>query len=273
MPAPARLYKTEAIIIRQRKLGEADRILTLYTPALGKLDAKAKGVRKTTTRLGGHLQPLNRVVVQLAQGHTADVITGVETLDSFRGLHEDLDLLSRGLYIAELADRITPEHVHSFPTYRLLFDTLTRLDSPVRTGALTRESRRSDPDQALRFFEMRLLDQSGFRPELDRCAGCQRDVEPVDNFFAPVAGGVVCRACVPGLAGPRVLTLNALKLLRLMQRGSYNDLARVNVPADLADEVERHLRSYIITVLERDVNAAAFIERLRRDGARVTAQA
>jgi hypothetical protein len=58
-----------------------------------------------------------------------------------------------------------------------------------------------------------------------------------------------------------------------MQRGSYNDLARVNVPADLADEAERHLRSYIITVLERDVNAAAFIERLRRDGARVTAQA
>lgn len=261
MAAPARLYKTEAIILRQRRLGEADRILTLYTPALGKLDAKAKGVRKTTSRLGGHLQPLNRVVAQLAQGHTADVITGVETLESFRHLHEDLDLLSRGLYAAELTDRMTPEHVHSFPTYRLLCDTLTRLDRP------------GDGDQALRFFEMRLLDQSGFRPELERCAGCQRELEPVDNFFAPVAGGAVCRGCVPGLAGPRVLTLNALKLLRLTQRGSYNDLARVRVSADLADEVERHLRSYIITVLERDVNAASFIERLRRDGARVAAKA
>ena len=78
---------------------------------------------------------------------------------------------------------------------------------------------------------------------------------------------------MPGLAGPRVLTLNGLKLLRLMQRGSYNDLARVKVPADLGDEVERHLRSYIITVLERDVNAAAFIERLRRDGVRMAVQA
>jgi len=103
--------------------------------------------------------------------------------------------------------------------------------------------------------------------------GCTRDLEPVDNFFAPVAGGAVCRNCVPGLSGPRALTLNGLKLLRLMQRGSYNDLARVNVPADLADEVERHLRSYIITVLERDVNAAAFIERLRRDGARTAVEA
>ena len=68
MPSSARLYKTEAIILRQRKLGEADRILTLYTPALGKLDAKAKGVRKTTSRLSGHLQPLNRVVVAAGPG-------------------------------------------------------------------------------------------------------------------------------------------------------------------------------------------------------------
>ena len=64
-----------------------------------------------------------------------------------------------------------------------------------------------------------------------------------------------------------MLTVNGLKVLRLLQRGSYNDVARVRVAGDLADEVERHLRSHIITVLERDVNAAAFIERLRREDA------
>jgi DNA repair protein RecO (recombination protein O) len=256
MPLSARLYKTEAIILRARKLGEADRVLTLYAPTLGKFDAKAKGVRKTMSRLSGHLQPLNRCVLQLAQGHSLDVITGVETLDSFRALREDLERLSRGLYAAELTDRISAEHVHNFPTFRLLLDTLRRLDE----GA--------DGDIALRYFEMRLLDQAGFRPELERCVGCVQPFEAADHFFAPVAGGAVCRGCVPGLAGPRVLTLNGLKLLRLLQRGSYNDVARVRVPPDLGDEVERHLRSYIITVLERDVNAASFIERLRRDGAR-----
>ena len=255
MPGAARIYKTEAIIVRQRKLGEADRILTLYTPTYGKMDAKAKSVRKTTSRLSGHLQPLNRCMLQLAQGHTADVVTGVEVMESFRRIREDLDTLSLALYAAELTDRMTAEHVHSFPTYRLLLDTLRRLDE----GA---------GDIALRFFEMKLLDQSGFRPEIERCVGCTRELQPVDNFFAPVAGGAVCRDCVPGLAGPRVLTLNGLKLLRLLQRGSYNDVARVKTLEDLADEVERHLRSYVITVLERDVNAAAFIERLRRDGAR-----
>jgi DNA repair protein RecO (recombination protein O) len=263
MPSSTRLYKTEAIILRARRFGEADRILTLFTPAFGKLEGKAKGVRKTTSRLSGHLQPLNRCILQLAQGHLTDVITGCETLDSFRYVRDDLELLSRALYAAELTDRMTAERVPAPGTYRLLFDTLRRLD----TG--------TNADTALRFFEMRLLDQSGFRPELDRCVGCGKAPEPdadgtTAGFFAPVAGGAVCRDCVPGLAGPRVLTVNGLKVLRLLQRGSYNDVARVNVPPELAEEVERHLRSYIIAVLERDVNAAAFIERLRRDGARTT---
>ena len=71
-----------------------------------------------------------------------------------------------------------------------------------------------------------------------------------------------------GLSGTRVLSLNGLKVLRLLQRGSYNDVVRIRMDDELADEVERHLRSYIVSVLERDVNSAAFIERLRREGAR-----
>lgn len=253
MPMSQRLYKTEAIILRARKMGEADRILTLFTPTIGKIEAKAKGVRKTSSRLSGHLQPLNRCMLQLAQGHVSDVITGCETLDSFRGLRDDLDRLSRALYAAELTDRMTAEHVQAYPTYRLLLESLRRLETSA------------DQDTVLRFFEMRLLDQCGFRPEIERCVGCGKPLDPVDNFFAPIAGGAVGRECVPGLPGPRVMTLNGLKVLRLLQRGSYNDVARVRVPPELAEEVERHLRSYIIGVLERDVNAAAFLERLRRD--------
>ena len=69
-----------------------------------------------------------------------------------------------------------------------------------------------------------------------------------------------------------MLSLNALKVLRLLQRGSYNDVARLKVGDELAMEVERHLRSYIVYVLERDVNAAGFIERLRREDTRRTVE-
>jgi len=88
-----------------------------------------------------------------------------------------------------------------------------------------------------------------------------------DNFFAPLSGGVVCPICVTALSSTRPVSLNALKMLRLLQRGSYNDVMRVQADRPLAEEIERHLRSYIVSVLERDVNAASFIERLRREGA------
>jgi DNA repair protein RecO (recombination protein O) len=117
----------------------------------------------------------------------------------------------------------------------------------------------------MRFAEMRLLDQSGFMPELEVCVGCGQALSPEQNFFAPQAGGVVCRVCASDVAGPRTLSLNALKVLRLLQRGSYNEVARLRMGEDLAVETERHLRSYIVCVLERDVNAAAFIEKLRRE--------
>src|SRR6266511_3970216 len=164
MPAP-RMYKTEAIVLRQRRFGEADRFLTVYTPAHGKMDVKARGVRKTTSRMSGHLQPLTRCMLQLAQGHLSDVVAGCETLESFQPLREDLDRLSHALYAAELIDRFVPERTHSFPTYRLLLETLRRLAGTDDLG------------QTLRFFEMRLVDQCGFRPELESCSGCGSQVE------------------------------------------------------------------------------------------------
>lgn len=254
----AHSYKTEAIVLRQRRLGEADRILTLYTPIHGKLNVKARGVRKTTSRMAGHLQPLTRCMLQLARGHTSDVVAGCETLESFQPLRDDLNHLSRAFYVAELVDRITPERSPGIATYRLLLETLRHLRETI------------DLDLALRYFEMRLLDQSGFRPELERCVDCGVALRPEQHLFAPRNGGALCRACPPEPAGARPLSLNALKVLRLLQRGSYNEIARLKMAPVLAQEIERHLRSYIVCVLERDVNAAAFIERLRHEETRET---
>ncbi len=259
--APPRLYKTEAIILRQRKLGEADRILTIHTPTYGKLDAKAKGVRKTTSRMGGHLQPLNRCMLQLAQGRTMEVIAGCDTLESFHLLREDLDRLSRALYAAELADRFLPERVENVTTYRLLLDTLRRLQGSADGAPWTGPRQ----DMVLRYYEMRLLELSGFQPELERCLGCAEPLQPQPNFFAPAGGGTYCSSCGAGAAGSRTLSVNGLKVLRLLQRSSYKEVGRLNAPPALAQEVERHLRSYIVCTLERDVNAAAFVERLRRE--------
>ena len=118
MPAP-RVYKTEAIILRQRKLGEADKIITLYTPNYGKLEAVAKGVRRPKSRLAGHLEVLTYTSAMLAQGRNLDVVTQAQAIESFAPLRDDLNRLSRAFYAAELVDRFSPEGAESYHIFQL----------------------------------------------------------------------------------------------------------------------------------------------------------
>jgi DNA repair protein RecO (recombination protein O) len=248
-----RIYKTEAIILRQRKLGEAGKIVTLYTPNYGKLDAVAKGVRRPKSRLGGHLEVLTHAAVMLAQGRNLDIVSQAQTLESFAPLRADLHRLSRALYAAELVDRFSPEGAESYHVFQLLLTTLRRL------------SKARNVDVVLRHLEMQLLTLSGFQPQLARCVNCERALAATPNYFGAVAGGVVCPSCGPDTAGSRSLSVNALKVMRLLQKAGFAEVSRVRMSPALAQEVEMHLRAYLIHVLERDVRSAAFIDRLRRE--------
>jgi len=100
--APARVYKTSAVVLRNRAYGEADRILHLYTPSRGRVGAIAKGIRRTRSRFGGRLEPFSRVRLICHEGRGDLVtITSVETLDAHARLREQaatLDLLSNGRF-------------------------------------------------------------------------------------------------------------------------------------------------------------------------------
>ncbi|MBF6600655.1 MAG: DNA repair protein RecO [Dehalococcoidia bacterium] len=252
MPERPRVYKSPALVLRQRKLGDADKILTLYTASEGKIDVVAKGVRKTKSRLAGHVEPLTQATFLLAKGKSLDIVTQVETIESFQGVRDDLDRLSRGLYCAELLDRFTEPHEPSFPLYRLLLDTLRRV------------ARGSDVDTPVRFYEMALLHALGYRPELDVCVACRRALEPLTNYWSAAAGGAVCRQCRMGADAARSLSVNGLKLLRLLLHGRFDDVARVSIAPPLADELERAMREYVRWVLERDVRSAGFIDTVRQ---------
>ncbi|MPZ49999.1 MAG: DNA repair protein RecO [Dehalococcoidia bacterium] len=254
MPRP-RVYKTQAIVLRQRKLGEADKIVTLYCSHLGKLDAVAKGVRRTKSRLAGHLEPLTLGAYLIAEGRDLDIVTQAETVDAFPALRDNLERLSRGLYCAELVDRLTPERSEGNPIFRLLNETLSLLDCEEET------------EIAVRRFEARLLSKLGYRPNLDVCAVCGRRLEPVDNYWSPVAGGALCPACAGDSLRLTPLSLNAIKVLRLLLRASFAEMARVRLSHALAEEVRCCLADQVSFVLEREVRSARFVETLRRDAA------
>jgi len=251
MTIASKVYKTEAIVLRYRDLGEADRLITIYTPFRGKFTAIAKGVRRTKSRLAGHLEPLSYSSMMLAKGQNLDIITQGQTIESFLPLRQDLWRTTCALYAAELVERFTPEHAEHYAVFRLLLDTLHRL---------TEEDK---PDLALRYFEVQLLGLLGYRPELYRCIQCQSALQPVVNYFSAGAGGALCPQCAEPWA--KRLSVNALKVLRLLQWGSWEEVRRLHLRGDLSEEVEALLRDYIRYLLEREVNAAGLMDTLRRE--------
>lgn len=254
MMSRLRLYKTEALVLRQVKLGEADRILTLYTPYLGKLRAVAKGVRRTKSRLAGHLEMLTRTSLSLARGRNLDVITQAQAQESFLPLKEDLVRLGQALYVVELVERFTMEAAENYSVYRLLIETLSWLA----------EAATDQGEVPLRYFELHLLRHSGYEPWLDGCLGCGQAVGGSNAYFSPSGGGVLCRHCLHGEPVVRPLSSQALEALRLLLRSEPLALRRLRLSPGLSLELEGLLRWHVQYLLEENVRSLAFLDTLRR---------
>jgi len=246
-----RVYQTEAIIIKRINLGEADRILSLYTPRHGKVKAIAKGSRRPRSKLGGHVELLTHSQLLLARGRNLDIITQAQTINTFLPLKDDLKRMSCGLYLAELIDAFTEERGESPELFDLLVTTLQQLTEA------------DNQDTVLRYFELRLLDLTGYRPQLQRCANCDSSLQPGVNYFSPGQGGVLCHDCTFEEPFARKLSLNALKVLRLWQSCDYATASRVRINPELALELEMTLRDYIRYLLERQVKSTAWLDRLK----------
>lgn len=254
---PSRTYRAEAIVLKTLDFGEADRILTLLTRHFGKVRVVAKGIRRPTSRLSGHAEPLAHATFQMARGRELDVLTGAASRAQYRELREDLGRIAAGWYVAELADRFTVERSPSAPVFDLVETALRHLEADHA------------PALVCRWFDLHLLDRSGFRPELSRCVQCEGQLPETTNVWSPLAGGVICAGCLraPEQIGIP-LSVRALKSLRFLLISDFAAAAQLRVDEALALELERALRGFLHVVLDRDVMAARFIEQLRHLPAR-----
>jgi DNA repair protein RecO (recombination protein O) len=246
-----RNYQTEAIVIKKTKLGEADRILTFYTPHLGKIQAVAKGVRRPKSKMAGHLELLTCSRVDLARGRNLDTVTGAQTINSFILLKNDLNLASYGLYLAELTCQFTPEDQENLEIFELLLGTMERLCEA------------NNKDIILRHFEMQLLNASGFRPQLQQCVKCRQPLQPATNYFSASGGGMLCPSCSNEQYGLYALSANALKVLRLLQNGDLDTVLKLKISPELSFEMEEVVRRYIRYILEKEVKSVAWLDNLK----------
>jgi DNA repair protein RecO (recombination protein O) len=253
MSPAERSLRTEVVVLRHSDWGEADRLLVLFSREGGKLRAVAKGVRKLHSRKAGHLEPFTRVKLLMARGRDLWIVTQAETVDAYLPVREDLLRTAYAAYVIELLDRFTYEEGENRPLYQLVVDTLERI------------STLPDAFPAVRYYEIRLLDLLGFRPELSNCVRCGTEIQPQDQFFDAGLGGVLCPRCGPSVPTARPVTMNMLRFLRHYQRSTFREASRVPLPPDVMRELEALMNFYLTYLLERRLNSPDFLREVRRD--------
>ena len=174
------LYRDEGVVLKTIKLGEADRILTIFTRGEGKVRAVAKGIRKTKSRFGGRLEPFTRVDLLIYRGRNLDTITSAHIVTSFHEVRDDYLKLTSAAALVEVVEKITPDRESAIPVYDLLIQGL----AAVAKGA---------GPTVVPAFLMKLLSISGYHPQLTVCAGCDRKADL--GGFSSAIGGALCEGC------------------------------------------------------------------------------
>src|SRR5579884_1949848 len=204
-----RTYSTEAVVLRSIRLGEADRVLHLYTQAHGRVGAVAKGIRKTKSRFGARLEPLSHVELVLHHGSSElDTVTGVSLIRAHHAAREDFYRLSAGLIGMEAMLRLFSEQEANERAFVALTRFLDLLDETPHAAD------RPALDPLALSFQLKLLWLSGYLPHLTSCAECGAEDATLVGF-SPRAGGAVCGACARrtealGLAPEGVTGIEAL---------------------------------------------------------------
>jgi DNA repair protein RecO (recombination protein O) len=197
------LYRDEAVVLRTQRLSEADRIITLLTREHGRVRAVARGVRRTTSRIGARVEPFSHVDVQLYEGRSLDTVNQVETIAPHGAvLAADYPAWTAGTAMLETAERLTPEEREpSLPQFALLVAGLRSL-----------VAREHDPGLILDAYLLRSLAVAGWSPSFGECARCGAP-GPHRAFSIP-GGGMVCEDCrPPGSATPGEPTVALLAAL------------------------------------------------------------
>jgi DNA repair protein RecO (recombination protein O) len=249
-----RLYRSQGVIIKRMDVGEADRVVTILTPHR-KIEATARGDRKTTSKLAGHLELLSVCQLQLAHGRSRDVITQSVAIDRFAPLQTSLLRMAAGYYVAELTDVLVGDEDAASPTFVALTDTLQALCTA------------SQIDMVVHWYTLALCDAIGYRPQLVECAVCGNTLDQRAERWSHTQGGMLCADCHRSDPHAQVISLALFKLLRFVQREPVAQVMHVIQPTDVHTQAYHLMRQWIRRVHDRPLRAADFFDDVRRQHA------
>lgn len=253
------VYKTEGVILHQFDLGEADRILTIYTRNRGKVRAVAKGVRRTRSSLAGSTQLFTYADLMIYQGKELDNISQVQMKESFSKLREDLFRMAYGSYILELVRELTVEEDPNEGMFVLLIHTL-RLLTEVE-----------DLELVVRIFEVRAMTLMGFQPVLEYCLQCTAPLPAGKVAFHPGSGGLLCGECSTTASGKVVqISRGTIEFMKRFLDAPYRQLLKMKLPEYARKELELAMEPFILYHLDHHLKSLDFLKSIKEMGSHQT---
>lgn len=244
------LIKATAIVLRSRKWGDADRIVTFYSKEKGKIGGVARGARRPKSRFGAALEPFSLCRLNLFEkaGDSLLRVSQVDLVRSSQKLRESLRLIDSAARMVNVVAAITPDGDPD----PLLFDTLEQ--------GLASLHESEDPAFTALLFQIRLLGVTGFRPQTDHCAACGKAHFVGEPQFSPLAGGLVCLSCA---AHQRVrciaLSRGSLSFLQQAIRLDPTVVTRLRAGGQVRGEVEAAIEGYVTVVAGKRLPSANFL--------------
>jgi len=244
-------YQSRSFIIKSMDYRESDKLVTVFSEKEGKLKAIARGIKKPGSSLRVCIQPFCHSLLFFHSGRELDLITQGRLLDFYGDSREDIKRTLHCVYIMELLDKSLMDRVAMPRLYSLTLSILQHINDNGLNFLV------------LRYYELQLLVQLGYRPVLDKCVNCGHRGNGLRNFSL-AAGGMLCPDCAAGNQNCIALYGEVLGLLRLMASGNLNTLQRVRASDVALEKLEFFLERYLEYHLERRFNLKNTIRILKK---------
>lgn len=241
------LVETEAIVLRTHRLGEADKIASLFTRQLGRVRAVAKGALSRRGRFGAALEPLSYIRLWIYYRESRDLqrLGSAEILESFFEMQKDYRVQLAAQYLAEVTELFLPDREVNERVFRLLLAVLRAIK---RFGEVNRP---------LLFFDYWLLRLGGFLPDLSRCMKCQKQFADEDAYYDPLAVTLVCAQCRSGTT--ERISSHVLRLVPAFRAMRIEELIEVKPAPAGTHELRSILEQIIEAHLEKKLTTRALL--------------
>lgn len=241
------IVSTEAIVLKSMKYRDTSKIVTLYTRNFGRLSVIAKGARARNNKFGSSLEPAMHVTAVLYKKEQRDLhlLSKCETGTRFRYIRGDLERLSIAMAVVELVHRVAHQEERNEGLFELLLSTLETIENATK-----------NPRNALYFFETKLCEILGFKPDLSVCMRCNRVLDE-ENVGLPGIGlelhhgGVLCTSCTQHTRPVKIISPPVLRVLQRLQEMPHPDMSpSITLQPDVRNHVGETLRRYLQSHIE-----------------------